>query len=180
MLHSGDWTLDILRSPLIWVKNMHGTPHSSISLKWLLTFGLEFSPSLFLINAVYWNTVQFLVLSRTQVTFTQAVSVWIHNNFTPAEAQYSFAVLETQTSDPQQRKTLLKQNISSLHKNNTCRSITVVPLSAGNNPGWSLTFRNCDFMFDVSASLKHPKTLQNFNVQELSRQQDWELYRITE
>lgn len=50
MLHSGDWTLDILRSPLIWIKNMHGTPHSSISLKWLLTFGLEFSPSLFLIK----------------------------------------------------------------------------------------------------------------------------------
>lgn len=50
MLHSAEWTLDILRSSSIWIKNMRETPHSSISLKLLLTFGLEFSPSLFLIK----------------------------------------------------------------------------------------------------------------------------------
>lgn len=82
VLHSADWTLDILRSSSMWIQNMHEIPHSCIFLKRLLTFGLEFSPNLFFNQvALHWNTVQILVLSRTEVTFTprkQAVYIWLH------------------------------------------------------------------------------------------------------
>lgn len=69
--HSADWTLDILRSSSLWIKNMRETSHSCILAKRLLTFGLEFLSNLFFNQiTIYWNTVQILVLSRTQVTFT--------------------------------------------------------------------------------------------------------------
>lgn len=83
------------------------------------------------------------------------VTQWLH---TSCVLHIFFCCLrDPEFRSPAEKNTVLKQNSSSMQKNNMCRSITVAPQSARNNPGCSFMFRNHDYSHDMSASLKHPK-----------------------
>lgn len=73
------------------------------------------------------------------------------------KAQIPFLCLrDPEFRSPAEKNTVLNK-IALVCRKNMCRSIPVAPQSARNNPGCSLMFRNHDFSFDLSASLKHPK-----------------------